>query len=152
MSEQSILEEPGVFVSTARVALDGKTYATGQLTSVAQRWQPADRSASLLLFVISATSLLVAVVGLPVQQQLFAEAGRLPMQEISFLLSLLGVWAALAAVAFAVGGWLTWRSAKGRFEMVLGVDSRDVAAVVSDDEEYVTRVTSAVLQAIALRG
>lgn len=132
--ERVFLNESNVYVSNTKVVLNGTTYATANLTSVAKRMTPAKMGCAVVLIVVGALALLGAVL-----QFKSDDAG------ISFGVII------VAGVILGVGILWAW-SLKPTYHVYLATAAAERPGLTSKDEPLIDRVTGAISDAITHRG
>jgi len=121
-NEQVFLDERGVSVSNSRMMYEGQTYAMSGITSVKSFEKKPSRIIPVILIIIG---LIVMAAG----------GG--------------GIAVGLLLIA---GGIALWILMKADYSVVLTSSSGEAKAYTSKDRDFVTRVISAVNEAIVHRG
>ncbi|HWS72430.1 MAG TPA: DUF6232 family protein [Thermoanaerobaculia bacterium] len=132
--ERVFLSEGNVYVTNARIVIDGTTYSTANVTSVRKTMTPANRGCALIVIIFG---VLAAMSGVAL---LF---GRTSDDAMSSLV--------MAAVLLLIG--IPWfRSMKPIYRVMLASASGERQGLTSPDESLVDRATIAIADAIAYRG
>lgn len=136
MREEAVfLSDGNVYVSNARVILNGTTYATANLTSVAKRMTPANTGCATLLIVFGGLTLLIALASFAARDDASAGIGTL------FLALIL------------IGAGILWaRSLKPTFHVYLATAAAERPGLSSTDEALIDRVVGAISNALIQRG
>ena len=120
-----------MLVTTNRVVIDGKTYATANLASVTEGRAPPDFSAARAVFVVG----VLAGVG-----AFFAQPFTIPVGLLSLVMIIIGIWA------------FDHAKANRRYSVQVTSASREHYLLVSRDAEYVTQIVNAIKRANVERG
>lgn len=135
VAEETILQEGGITVTTARVSVMGMaTYPVANITSVRTRTKRPKRALPILLGIAGAALQLMLVVMVLDEQTAEAIMGTFLCSGVS--LAMMGL-AALMLVA-----------AKTRHYVLLGAGGGEVQVISSRDREFAARVTRSIEQAI----
>lgn len=132
--EHVFLNENNIYVSNTKVILHGTTYATANITSVAKRMTPASTGCATLLIVAGA----LAVLGTVVSFASSPATGDLP--------------SILMAAGVLIAGIVWLRSLKPTYHVFLASASAERQGLSSQDDALVSRVTTAITDAITHRG
>lgn len=127
--ERTFLNEGGVYVSNARVVINGTTYATANITSVRQTLTPPNTGCATLII---AFAILMLLGGLVVGKD---GAGFVVIGVIGLAL-----------------GIVLYRSLKPVHHVMLATSAAERQGFSSRDLLLVQRVTAAVAEAITFRG
>ena len=121
-----------VYVSNTRIVLNGTTYATANVTSVAMRTTPPSQGCALLLILAGAIALFAAIGA-------FAGDGD--------------GWGVLilAAILFGIGV-PAYRAARATHHVILASSSGERTGFTSKDHALVQRIVTATADAITWRG
>jgi hypothetical protein len=132
--ERVFLSEHNIYVTNARIVIDGTTYSTANITSVRKTITPASTGCATILMILGA---LAALSGLP---NIF---GDMPERGLPVLF--VGLVAVVAGVAII-------RSQKATYHVRLASSSGERQALTSRDEAMIDRATIAMADAIVFRG
>lgn len=128
MAEETLLEIPGVKVTTARAMLGGNTYVMAQVTSVRVTTIPANRLPGLILILASITVTLCCA-----------------SSDISMLVALGG------AIGLVIGLVVVF-TAKPTYAVRIGMSGGEQQAMVTTEEGVASTVREALEDAIVRRG
>ncbi|MEO8381415.1 MAG: DUF6232 family protein [Acidobacteriota bacterium] len=131
--ERVFLSDSGIYISNTKVNINGTTYATANITSVAKRFTPASKGCAILLVVAGAFALL-------------GSFGAFNSSASS------GAVALLFALAILAAGIAWLRALKPTYHVVLASAAAERQGLSSKDEALVDRVTMAINDAITHRG
>jgi serine/threonine protein kinase len=130
LDESVTFEDSRVLVTTTRVVIDGTTYATANLGSVAVDRVPPDLSTARVIISVGIVSGVCAF---------FLGRFAIPVGLFSLVPIIFGLWAHDAA------------KAKSKYAVQASRGSREFHLLVSPDGEYVTKIVNAINQAISER-
>jgi serine/threonine protein kinase len=128
--ERVLHEDSRVLVTTTRVVIEGKTYSTASIASVAVGRVPPDLSAAGAVFGVG----VLAGVG-----ALFVERFTIPVGLLSLVLIIFGIFAAGDA------------QAKRKYSVQVRGASGEDHVLISRDAQYVTQIVNAIKRAISER-
>lgn len=130
MGEETILQEGGVTVTTARVIIGGTTYSLRNITSVKTTFTPPNTGCAVGLMIIGG---LITVAGIASFQ---ADIGQ-------------GLMGLACSGVFIAAGFFWFKSLKNDYHVVFASSSGEAQALTSKDRAFVDRVVASINDAIA---
>lgn len=125
MEEREFFSGDNVYVSLTRFVAFGQTYAMSGVTSVRAAEIKPDQGGSIILFILA---LIFFFVGLAS-----------------------GIFLLIGVVIFA-RGLVNWASKEIHYSVMLTISSGQVQAVVSKDQDFISKIVQAVNDCIVARG
>jgi hypothetical protein len=130
--ERTFLSDGSIYVSNTKVVIHGTTYSTANITSVRKSVTPAKTGCASILVVIGALTVVGGVIGTIASHD---NAEGIVMGAVMLVIGI--VW---------------FRSLKPAYHVMLASASGERQGLTSNDESLVSRVTSAIGDAITYRG
>lgn len=132
MLEETIYSDNNVSVTTARIIIGGTTYALRNIASVKMAMTPSEFKGCAGVSIVFGIIMLVIGIGMLTQGETF--------------------WLWLLGLVVSSGGWVWLKNCKAQYHVAISSASGETHALTSKDQDYITKVVSAINEAIVKCG